>query len=724
MGKVQIIQSTLSSGELSPRIALGRMDVAKFQNGSKRQENIELTVQGGGRRRRGTRLVCETKGSAAARLIEFVFNRDQAYMIEMGDGYMRFIKNRAQILVTGTPYEIASPFTAAMLNDVGFVQGADTMFLVHPEVYPHRLQRFGDANWRLLPVPFSVEPFSEIGISPATALTVSAITVGVGRNFNATGAFFAADVGRDIVAGSGLAVVTAYVDANNVTCEIKSAFPSLVNASGSWTITVSPQATLTAGAVGPVGTATTATLSAAGWRAGNEEVGKYIKVNGGLLKVTSYSSSTILNVVVQQVLTSVVGAIPNSWSLERSIWGGINGYPRAVTLHEQRLHLAGSPGFPQNLLGSRIGDYLNFELGTKDDDAFSYELTTSQVAPIQHLAQSRRLMVMSTSNEMSVRGGVEKPITPTSIQKNDESTSGSNSVRPVKIGNEIMFVQRAGRKVRACGYRYDIDGFSSPDRTVFAEHITQSGIVDIAFQQEPDSMLFCPRGDGQMAVCAYETEQEVVGWNRWTTQGLYESVSNIPTATAEDLYVVVQRVIGGVPKRFIEVFDKDVALDLAYTGTAASPGATVWAGLAHLNGMVVQVLADGAYMGEFTVAAGQVTLPRAALAVQIGLSYTALIEALQIEMAANGSTIQGNAISVNEVVLRVLDTKQMVINGDEIDPRKFGPDLLDQPPPDFVGDIRTATFTDEIYKVRQVITAPYPLPFHLLNIIRSVTVNG
>lgn len=611
-----------------------------------------------------------------------------------------------------------------MLNDVGYVQGADTMFLVHPDVYPQRLQRFGDANWRLLPVPFSVEPFSELGISPATALTVSAITVGVGRNFQATGAFFASDVGRDIVAGSGLATVTAYVDANNVTCEIKSQYPGLVNASGSWTITVSPQATLTPGAVGPVGTVTTATLSAAGWRAGTEEVGKYIKVNGGLLKVTSYASSTILNVVVQQVLTSTVGAIPNSWSLERSIWGGVNGYPRAVTLNEQRLLLAGSPGFPQNLLGSRIGDYLNFELGTKDDDAFNYELTTSQVAPIQHLAQSRRLMVMSTSNEMSVRGGVEKPITPTSIQKNDESTSGSNGVRPVKIGNEIMFVQRAGKKIRACGYRYDIDGFASPDRTIFAEHISGTGIVGMAFQQEPDSMLFCPRADGQMAVCAYDTEQEVVGWGRWITQGLYESVANIPTTTAEDLYVITQRVIGGVTKRFVEVFDTAAALDLAYTGTAASPGATVWTGLDYLNGMVVQVLADGAYMGEFTVAAGQITLPRKALAVQIGLSYTALVEPLQIELAANGTTIQGNAISVNEVVLRTLDTKAIVLNDVPIDPRRFGPALLDQPPPDFKGDIRVATFTDEIYKVKQVITQPYPLPFHLLNIIRSVTVNG
>lgn len=724
MAKIDIIQSNFSSGELTPRIALGRMDIAKFQNGSRRQENIKLTVQGGARRRGGSRVVCETKASGVARIIEFIYNRDQAFVLELGNLYMRFVTNRAQIMIAGpAPYEIASPYTTAQLADIAFVQGEDTMFLVHPDVKPYRLQRFGNTNWRLLPVPFTVEPFDELGIAPAAALTIASIGVGVGVNFAAPASFFAADVGRDIVAGSGLATVTAYVDVNNVTCEIKAAFPGLVTASGAWTILGSPQATLTSSAVGPVGQAVTASLSAAGWRAVGE-VGKYIKINGGLIKVTGYTSSTVLAGIVQQVLTSVVGAIPNSWSLNSSIWGGANGYPRAVTLHEQRLLLGGQAGSPQTITGSLIGDFINFELGTKDDEAFSYKLSTSQVAPIQHLTESSQLIVLTTSNEMSVRGGVEKTITPTNIQKKDGSTAGSSNVRPVKVGNEVMFVQRAGRKVRAIGYKYDIDGFASPDRTVFAEHITKTGIIDMAFQQEPDALLYCPRADGVMAVCAYDVEQEVVGWGRWITQGKYESVANVPTTDAEDLYTVTSRVIGGVTKRFIEVFDDTIALDACFVGTVAGPGQAVWAGLGYLEGMTVQCLADGAYMGAFVVTGGQITLPRNALSVQIGLSYTALIEPLQIEIAQGGSTIQGNAINVSEVVLRVLDTKAIVFNGDPIDPREFGPALLDQPPPDFKGDVQVASFTDQIYKTKQVITQPYPLPFHLLNIIRKVTVNG
>lgn len=311
---------------------------------------------------------------------------------------------------------------------------------------------------------------------------------------------------------------------------------------------------------------------------------------------------------------------------------------------------------------------------------------------------------------------------PTNIQKTDESSAGANDVRPVKVGNETLFVQAAGKKVHGIGYRYENDGFNAPDRTIFSEHITASGIVEMAYQKTPDPRLLCIRADGQMAVCAYDVEQDVIGWGRWLTQGAFESVANVPTRTAEDAYVVVNRTVGGVPRRYIEVFDVDVALDSCVVGYDAA-GRDTWSGLDHLEGMTVQVLADGAYMGEFVVEFGQVTLPRVAVNTQIGLGYTALVEALQVEISGNGSTIQGNPVSVNEVILRVLDTKAVVLNGQEIDPRRFGAGLLDQPPPDFAGDIRVATFSDQIYKTKQVITQPYPLPFHLLNLIRKVSTN-
>jgi len=718
MGKAVPIQTNFTAGELSPRVG-SRVDIAKYGNGLKVGENVQYLVQGGARRRPGSRWVAEVKFSAkATRLITFKYNRDQAYMLEVGDLYMRVFKDGVRV----GSFEIVTPYTDAMLDDIGYVQGADTMFLVHPEVPTQRLQRFGDDNWRLLAAPFSVEPFDELGVSPALVLTLSSAAVGAGRNFGATGAFFAADVGRDIVSGSGLATITAYVDANNVTCEIKSAFPGTSIASGDWTIEGTPQTTLTASVVGPVGAAVTATLGAAGWRASGE-VGKYIKVNGGLIKITGYSSSTVVNGTVQQILTSVTPAIANSWTLNRSIWGGTNGYPRAVALYEQRLLLAGSPGHPQTLALSRIGNVLDFELGTADDAAFSKTLETSEIAPIQHLSQARRLMVFTSSNEMSARGGVEKAMSATNFQKNDESNAGANFVRPVKVGNEILFVQRAGRKIRACGYKYDIDGFDSPDRTAFSEHITESGIVGMCFQQEPDAQLTCVRADGQMAVSTYETEQEVNAWGRWTTQGLYESAAAIPTATSEQTWNIVQRTIDGNVKRYIEYFDPDLKTDCAMTDTDGV-AKTTWTGFDHLEGKTVKVLADGIYQGEQVVTGGTIELVRTANAVEVGLGYTPLMTLKNPEVGNIAGTSQGAAISVAEVIVRVLDTVGIVVNGRLAkDFRRMNAELLDRPPEVGSGDLRETTLSDQIYLNELTISQPEPVAFHVLAVIRKCTVN-
>ena len=174
MATASLIQTNFTGGELSPQIALGRVDIAKYNNGARRIENCVITVQGGAKRRPGSRFITLTKTQGSvSRLIEFVFNRGQAYMLEMGEGYIRFMRNRSVILSGGVPCEVASPYTAAQLPSVNYVQKADTAFLAHEAVYPQRLQRFSDFQWSLLPVPFITAPFEEQGHFPGGTLTLS-----------------------------------------------------------------------------------------------------------------------------------------------------------------------------------------------------------------------------------------------------------------------------------------------------------------------------------------------------------------------------------------------------------------------------------------------------------------------------------------------------------------------------------------------------------------------
>jgi hypothetical protein len=809
MGRASIVSTNFTGGELSPAIALGRFDIAKYNNGARRLENCSVTVQGGAKRRPGTRFIAATKTQTkVARLVDFIYNRDQAYILEMGEGYIRFYRDREQLLDPSDPFEVASPYTEAQLPSVNYVQKADTGFFVHEGVFPYRLQRYSDTNWGMGVVPFITPAFEEQGHFPAVEMQFTApdapVQPGVGITLNsAAPVFLKSDVGRSVTYGGGSALITAYISSVAVTTTVTSTFARGRDIPvGEWNLTGTPQdsispssqaergqiislnanytylgaqVTITAivSGVGVIAinatahgfiTGDTVTVTGTGfgdgtwvirrlnanqfdypapvpsgffsttglvqkidvstdsevWRA--EDVGKIVSVNGGVALITSVVNVGTANAKVLRPVTSIVPAGVGAWTLESVAWNAQKGYPRAVTINKQRLLFAGSPGYPQHVWASGIQEYLNFEFGTADDEAFRFELDGPRNSPIRHLAPARQLLVLTEADEMSLKGGQEKPITPTNIQKTDESTVGASAVRPVKIGSEIVFTQAAGRKVSAIGYRYEIDGFSSPDRTVFASHITGEGISQIAHQKEPDSTLYAIREDGQMAVCAYDIDQEVTGWGRWITDGSFESIATIPTSTGEDAYTIVKRTIDGDEKRYVEVFDPEMLVDCGITGYNAGGQAT-WTGLDHLEGKVVQVWADGAHAGQFTVEGGSITLPQPRMSVQIGLGFTPLVEMLQPELGGNGTTAQGSQVHVSEVIVRVLDTSAVQINGEDVPFRRFGSELLDQPPPEYSGDVRKTTLSDTIFTTSQIITQPYPLPFHLLDVIRRVTLN-
>ena len=75
-------------------------------------------------------------------------------------------------------------------------------------------------------------------------------------------------------------------------------------------------------------------------------------------------------------------------------------------------------------------------------------------------------------------------------------------------------MQRAKRKIRELAYNFDVDGYTAPDMTILAEHITEGGLTQIAYQQEPNQIVYAVRGDGELAGLTYQREQQVTAWHR------------------------------------------------------------------------------------------------------------------------------------------------------------------------------------------------------------------
>lgn len=571
MPRISHIQTNFTAGEISPRL-LGRIDVARYANAVKRMENMYVLVHGGARRRPGTRFMGEVKDSSKlGRLIPFIFSRTQAFMLEFGDLYVRFYTPSGRILSGGVPYEIASPYGQLDLEDIHYAGQADTLLLAHPSYAIRSLVRYGNTSWKLSAKSFVVPASEERGDRPNATLTLSGTTGAVTATASAA-SFQNADVGRQIEIGSGLLTITGFTSTTQVSGTVVDAFASTgPHAAGTWTITESPKTTLTPSAKDPIGASVTLTAGANAFKndAQVNHVGAYVEINDGLIEITGFTNASTVTGIIRSALSATAAAPSGGWALRTSIWNATDGYPRAISIYEQRLVVGGSPGYPNRIDLSKTGEFFNFADGIADSDGFSYAIGGEYNA-IEHLPTLRGVLPLTFGGGWLLTGGIEKPLTPTNPQLKDQTAYGAANVRPVRVGNEIIYIQRGYRRVRALGWRIDEDAYKAADISILSEHITRSGIYEMAYSQERDPVVWMVRGDGVLVSMSIDRDQDVIGFARQITDGQVESVAVIPDDDVDQVWLLVKRTINGVTKRYVEVLEDGLNTDSCITGAVPS----------------------------------------------------------------------------------------------------------------------------------------------------------
>ena len=241
------------------------------------------------------------------------------------------------------------------------------------------------------------------------------------------------------------------------------------------------------------------------------DVNRLISFSNGNAKITVFGSATSVTAEVKDDFDNTNAV--EDWKL--GAWSTTTGFPSCVSFFEQRLVFASTTNNPQTLYFSKSGDYENFTSGTNADDAMIYTIASNQVNVIEALKATRTLIVMTTGGEYSVSSGSSQDaITPTNINIRKQSNYGSAGVDALSIGNATIFLQRAKRKIRELAYNFDSDGYQAPDMTILAEHITESGITQMDYQQEPFSIVWCVRTDGVLAGLTYNRLEQVTAWHR------------------------------------------------------------------------------------------------------------------------------------------------------------------------------------------------------------------
>ena len=571
MPKVTTSQNSFTAGEISPRL-YGRTDLAKYGSAVKTMMNAYALPHGGFRRRPGLRYAATLATTyPGARLLRFVYTRDEAYAVVL---YWDGTNTRINVYTYGgrsLGYSFLTTWTQDEIAAIRWTQYGDTMYLVHPNRPPHQLRRLLANTFSFGIVPFVQPPTDELGEWPNASLSLSA-TSGAAVVATASAACFAAsDVGRYIEAGSARGVITVWTSTTQVTIDTgTTTFDSTALAVETWRISESPKTTCTASAVGPIGSSITLTLGAAGWKnlAALSHVGYCVELNDGLVQITAYTSTTVVQGIVRTQLSAVAAAPSGGWFLRAPVWTFkplTASYPRSVCAYQQRLFFASSDFFPATLWASVVGDVLDFSTGVGDDDALQFT-TSEQSAAIEHMVASRSIVGNTGGAELEITGGIEKPIVPTNVQVKVQSAFGASTGRPVQVGQEILYVQRGSRAVRALSIA-DADYFNAPDVTILSEHITAPGLLEMDYQALPDQVVWCLRSDGQMVPLTYNKEQQISAWAQSLTDGTVESLAVLPTGDSFRTFAIVKRTAAGGTFRSLEYTDDTVGTDCTLFGT-------------------------------------------------------------------------------------------------------------------------------------------------------------
>lgn len=238
-------------------------------------------------------------------------------------------------------------------------------------------------------------------------------------------------------------------------------------------------------------------------------------------------------------------------------WSAVRGYPARVAFHQQRLFFARTNAEPQTVWGSKSFVYTDFALdGENDDDALNLPLSSDEANDIKWLVSGKALVAGTYGGAFVIKSGDDSPLTPSNANAYPDINTGADPVKPQRIGNFFYYVQRFGKKLRELFYFWNLDTYKAVDKTILSRHITADGIIDMAYQQDPDTILWCVTTNGTIATLTREVDQEIQGWSRQTTDGIYEAIATIPSQQGayDEVWVVVRRTINGADKRYIERF--------------------------------------------------------------------------------------------------------------------------------------------------------------------------
>lgn len=614
MPKINHTQNSFSSGELSPLLK-GRTQMAQYANGCETLTNMIVMPQGGVTKRPGTRYIATVKDSAdTTTLIPFIVGSSQSYVLEFGDGYIRFFRNGGALLSTaaitnGTFTSDLSGWTDGDTGTGASTWSAGVMRLNGGAggvaIRTQAISYVGTAEYTLSVTGATNTCSYRIGTtSGGTEIASGTVAIGANSiNFTPTtaGTIYIqfrhtansnADIDDVSLSTPVYQLASPYSSAQVEDIQYAQSKDTMYLTHGEvslrklrrfgasqWDIVEvdlvdGPYYNKTDDEYGGVGTgititpsATTGTITVTASSAlfVSTDVGRALRyrtttsTEWSEIRLTAYTSSTVMTGSVQKVLAGTTAS--TEWRL--GYFSDTTGHPRCVTFHEQRLVLANTDDRPQSVWFSRSGD---IEIFQPDNDAYKDEVDATSAMTYTLASRDSNDIVWLSSRSALFLGtygaifaakasSLDEAMTPNNISIKPSVKTAAHRGIPLEAANVTLFIHYHQKKLLELAYNVESDNMVAVDLSILSEHMASEKFKQIARQEEPYNIIWAIDTDGSLYGLTYLREQQVVGWHKHVLGGTdvqVKAIACVPGADETELWLIVQRTIDGATVQYVE----------------------------------------------------------------------------------------------------------------------------------------------------------------------------
>jgi hypothetical protein len=564
-----------AGGEVDPNL-VAREDIPLYAKAFGRIENFIVEPQGPVRFRNGTTHVNHTRLNNPAMFIEFQFSDVQSYLIEVTEGYMRFIKDGAYVLESTESAVFSFHLTATTIRITAFAHG----FVDGQEIFLQGMDGATELNGRFFIVELvdgdNIKLLDVFGdyISPDGLTTyvsggvMSAVyeikspylqehieNLKYAQNFDE----------MRITSSSYEPRLLTRIDHDDWTLELftRTADPFSVSDStpgvGTFdaisAINVGTDV-LTYGASTPLRDGDHVYITGV---VGSTELNdKHFTIDsqvGATSKLLDYATGDPIDIInawtsggyVEIIDAGTYPAAIGFTDGARLSYGGTDNEPEALWYSRGPTVTTGENRFDDFTQGTSATHSMKFTLAPIQgkNDAIRWLTSTDKYQAVGTFGSIRRVFGASEGVSISVD----------EITARSANSDGVSPASPVVDGAALFYIGRSGLSLESLEYDYQIDGYNPEDRNIVSAHLTAGGLKQVRRQVGRPTMLWVVRNDGALLALTYKGKENIAAWHRHYIAGggLVEWIGMLPQENNEDqLWMIVKRTINEQTVRYVE----------------------------------------------------------------------------------------------------------------------------------------------------------------------------